>query len=142
MTNNIPQNLSPESYGKLYVVATPIGNLNDFSVRAQKTLKDVSWIACEDTRHCKPLLQHYTIFTPCVSLHNYNELQQVNKLIKQLQNGESGVIVSDAGTPLISDPGFHLVEAAHEHGIQVIPIPGSCAVVTALSALAIGKGSF
>lgn len=128
--------------GKLYVVATPIGNLEDFSVRGQTTLSKVSWIACEDTRHSKKLLSSFGISTPCHSLHQFNEKKQLDKFIQRLLQGESGAVISDAGTPVISDPGFHLVQAAHEHHIDVITIPGPCALVTALSGLAIQEGPF
>lgn len=134
--------MSPNTYGKLYVVATPIGNLNDFSARAQTTLQNVSWIACEDTRHCQPLLKHYTINTRCVSLHNFNEKKQMQKLINLLKQGEDGALISDAGTPLINDPGFHLVAASFEEGIQVVTVPGPCAAVAAVSSLAITQGPF
>lgn len=134
--------MSYEPLGKLYVVATPIGNLEDFTARAQKTLQKVSWIACEDTRHCKPLLNHYAINTHCLSLHNFNEKKKVERLISELKSGQSGALISDAGTPVISDPGYHLVSLAHEAGVQVIPIPGANAAVSALSALAIQEGPF
>ncbi len=119
--------------GCLYVVATPIGNLADFSFRAIEILQQCDLIVCEDTRHSKHLLQNYDIQTPTRSLHTHNEDQIAGQLIKQLQDGEQLAIISDAGTPLISDPGFPLVQQAHAAGIQVIPIPGASAVISLLS---------
>lgn len=119
--------------GTLYVVATPIGNLEDLSSRACKVLASVDRIAAEDTRHSRPLLKHFGIRKPMVSLHEHNEHEQSGKLIEKLCEGESIALISDAGTPLISDPGYHLIHAAHQNGIQVLPIPGSCALVAALS---------
>lgn len=119
--------------GTLYIVATPIGNLGDMSPRAIETLKSVTLIAAEDTRHSKPLLQHFGINTATCAYHEHNEAQQTRKLIEKLQNDESIALISDAGTPLINDPGFYLVAEALQHAISVIPIPGPSAVVTALS---------
>lgn len=121
-------------FGHLYVVATPIGNLADVSSRALDTLKTVGLIAAEDTRHTSRLLQHYQITTPMVSLNAHNEGNKVQLLIDKLLYGAHIAIVSDAGTPLISDPGFPLVRACYQHGITVIPIPGPCAAIAALSA--------
>lgn len=120
-------------YGKLYVVATPIGNLADFSFRGVEILKQVDLIAAEDTRHVKLLLQHYGITNRVISLHQHNEDQAVNGLIQKLQAGQSIALVSDAGTPLISDPGLPLVKQAKAENIDVVPIPGACALITALS---------
>ena len=119
--------------GTLYVVATPIGNLEDISYRAVTILKAVDLIAAEDTRHSAKLLNHFTINTPKLSLHEYNEIERTEHLIAQLQKGQSIALISDAGTPLISDPGYRLVSAAHAVGIRVVPIPGACAATAALS---------
>ena len=119
--------------GRLYVVATPIGNLGDFSPRARATLENCSLIAAEDTRHTGTLLKTFGISTPLVSLHEHNEAERVPALILRLQGGESIALVSDAGTPAISDPGFDLVRAAAAAGIAVVAIPGPCAAVAALS---------
>lgn len=119
---------------KLYVVATPIGNLDDISHRAIKTLSQVSWIAAEDTRLSKALLVALNISTPLISYHEHNEKTRSDELIARLQAGESGALISDAGTPLISDPGYLLVAKAHEAHIPVVPIPGPCAAIAALCA--------
>tara|TARA_B100000787_G_scaffold110083_1_gene81936 strand:+ start:335 stop:1207 length:873 start_codon:yes stop_codon:yes gene_type:complete len=126
----------------LYVVATPIGNLADMSVRAIEVLKDVDVIAAEDTRHSGHLLQHYSIMTPTVSLHEHNEKQRSELLLSRLQRGESVALISDAGTPLISDPGYRLVSLVREHGINVVPVPGCCALVAALSASGLASDRF
>jgi 16S rRNA (cytidine1402-2'-O)-methyltransferase len=120
--------------GILYIVATPIGNLGDFSFRAVEVLKKADLIACEDTRHSRPLLDHYGIARPLAALHEHNEDAAASRLLERLLKGETVAIVSDAGTPLISDPGFPLVKLAREAGIPVTPIPGPCAFVAALSA--------
>jgi len=119
--------------GTLYIVATPIGNLADITYRAVAILGAVQLIAAEDTRHSARLLQHYTINTPCIALHEHNERDQAVKLVKQLENGASIALISDAGTPLISDPGFHLVRTARERSLRVVPVPGSSAILAALS---------
>ena len=119
--------------GTLYIVATPIGNLGDMSPRAVEILKSVAIIAAEDTRHSKPLLQHFGIKTDTCAYHEHNEDKQTGALIETLQNNESVALISDAGTPLINDPGFRLVAAALENGITVTPVPGPSAVITALS---------
>ncbi|TVQ69322.1 MAG: 16S rRNA (cytidine(1402)-2'-O)-methyltransferase [Chromatiaceae bacterium] len=119
--------------GVLHVVATPIGNLGDLSPRAVQVLAGVDLIAAEDTRHTAGLLTHYGVQTPRVSLHEHNEDRQVPALIQRLRQGESLALVSDAGTPLISDPGFRLVAAARAAGIRVVPIPGPAALIAALS---------
>ncbi len=118
--------------GVLYVVATPIGNLADITYRAVTILGAVQLIAAEDTRHSARLLHHYGINTPCMPLHEYNEREQAEKLIERLEQGASIALISDAGTPLISDPGFCLVSMAHEHGLQVVPVPGPSAILAAL----------
>jgi len=120
--------------GILYVVATPIGNLEDVTLRALRILREVSLIAAEDTRHTSKLLQHYSISTPTTSLHEHNEQAKAPRLIERLAAGESVALVSDAGTPAISDPGARLVSAAHAAGIRVTPVPGASAVTAAVSA--------
>ena len=122
-----------ERPGVLYVVATPIGNLDDISPRALKVLADADLVAAEDTRHSGALLAHFGIRTRLVSLHEHNEAQRAAWLLEQLQAGADVALVSDAGTPLISDPGFDLVRAARRAGIAVSPIPGASALVAALS---------
>ena len=119
--------------GKLYVVATPIGNLADFSYRAVEILKKVDLIAAEDTRHVKMLLQHYAISNKLVSLHQHNEEKAAPGLIDKIKKGLSVALVSDAGTPLLSDPGMPLVKLAKHEGVEVSPIPGACALIAALS---------
>ncbi len=131
-----------QEMGKLYVVATPIGNLTDLSQRAQDILSQVTWIAAEDTRHSLGLLQSLGIATPLISYHEHNERDRSLELIARLQGGESGALISDAGTPLISDPGYHVVQKAHEAGIQVVPIPGACAAIAALSASGLPSAKF
>lgn len=120
--------------GKLYVVATPIGNLGDFSFRGVETLKQVDLIAAEDTRHVRMLLSHYGIHKPLVSLHQHNEDHASQGLIDKMLAGQSIALVSDAGTPLLSDPGMPLVKLAKQQGVEVSPIPGACALIAALSA--------
>jgi 16S rRNA (cytidine1402-2'-O)-methyltransferase len=119
--------------GRLYVVATPIGNLGDLSVRARDTLQASHLIAAEDTRHTGALLKHFGIQTPLVSLHEHNELERAPELISRMQDGAAISLVSDAGTPGISDPGFDLVRAAAAAGLEIIAIPGPCAALAALS---------
>ncbi|MGZ8185285.1 MAG: 16S rRNA (cytidine(1402)-2'-O)-methyltransferase [Methylobacter sp.] len=120
--------------GKLYVVATPIGNLADISFRAVDILKQVDLIAAEDTRHVKMLLQHYGISNKLVALHQHNEDKASSILLGKLRAGHSIALVSDAGTPLLSDPGMPLVKMVKDAGLDVVPIPGACALVAALSA--------
>src|SRR6186713_2998581 len=120
--------------GTLYVVATPIGNLEDVTLRALRILREVALIAAEDTRRTARLLQHYSISTPTTSLHEHNERTRTPELIARLRQGESVAVVSDAGTPLISDPGGMLVAAAHDAGIRVEPVPGASAAMAAVSA--------
>jgi len=119
--------------GKLYVVATPIGNLADISNRALETLASVDLIAAEDTRHSRTLLQHFGINTAMMSLHEHNEASKTEQIIRQLEAGSSVALISDAGTPLISDPGFRLVLAVHEAGMKPVPVPGPSAISTMLS---------
>jgi 16S rRNA (cytidine1402-2'-O)-methyltransferase len=123
-----------DRHGRLYIVATPIGNLADFSDRAVNTLRNVDIIAAEDTRHVKTLLQHYAITTRVISLHQHNEAHIAPQLIEKIQQGLFIALVSDAGTPLLSDPGMPLVKLAQEHNINISPIPGACALIAALSA--------
>jgi 16S rRNA (cytidine1402-2'-O)-methyltransferase len=119
--------------GTLYVVATPIGNLEDVTLRALRILREVSVIAAEDTRRTSRLLQQYSISTPTTSLHEHNERSKTPNLVQRLQQGESVALVSDAGTPVVSDPGARLIAAAHAAGLRVEPIPGPSAVMAALS---------
>ena len=126
----------------LYIVATPIGNLADLSPRAIEVLQTVDVIAAEDTRHSGHLLQHYAIKTPTVSLHEHNEQQRSEVLLSRLQQGEAVALISDAGTPLISDPGYRLVSLVREHNIKVVPVPGSCALIAALSASGLPSDKF
>lgn len=128
--------------GCLYLVATPIGNLGDITLRAIDVLRGVDLIAAEDTRHSKKLLNHYDITTPTLSLHNYNEAARTAQLIKRLQQGADIALIADAGTPLISDPGYRLVAQAHQHGIKVIPIPGACAAIAGLVASGLPTDQF
>lgn len=120
--------------GSLYVVSTPIGNLDDITVRALHTLKSVGLIAAEDTRRTGLLLRHFGIATPTTSLHAHNESEKVPALVRKLSDGVDIALVSDAGTPLVADPGQRLVESAKDQGIRVIPIPGASAVLAALAA--------
>ncbi len=128
--------------GTLYVVATPIGNLADFSRRAEQILRQVDLIAAEDTRHIKMLLQHYGISTPVISLHQHNEEKQAPRLIQMLQQGQTIALVSDAGTPLLSDPGMPLVKLARENNLTVSPVPGACALIAALSVAGLPMNRF
>lgn len=130
------------SPGLLYIVATPIGNLGDMSPRAVATLKNVDVIAAEDTRHSLPLLKQFGVATPLAALHEHNEREAVPKLIARLQQGGTVALISDAGTPLLSDPGYHLTRAAHEAGVRVVPIPGPSALSAALSASGLSAGQF
>ena len=126
----------------LYVVATPIGNLADISQRALHILRGVDLVAAEDTRHSSRLLDHYGVGTSMISLHEHNEQQRSAELIERLQQGVSIALISDAGTPLISDPGYLLVSQVRQAGFRVIPIPGACAVITALSAAGLATDHF
>ncbi len=128
--------------GTLFVVATPIGNLEDMTFRAVRTLKEASLIACEDTRQTRKLLEHYSIATRMVSYHDHNERERTAELIAALEAGDSVALVSDAGTPLISDPGFRLVQTAVERGITVTPVPGASAALAALSAAGLESDAF
>lgn len=128
--------------GKLYIVATPIGNMDDITIRAVKTLENADIIAAEDTRHTARLLSYHNISTRLISCHEHNEAQKSDELVKRLENGDSAALVSDAGTPLVSDPGYRLIQAALEKDIQVIPIPGASAAIAALSASGLPTDSF
>lgn len=127
---------------QLFVVATPIGHLDDISYRAIEVLKSVSLIAAEDTRTSMQLLKHFNISTPLTACHDHNESNKIDQLIQRLLNGENMALISDAGTPLISDPGFKFVRAAQEHNIRVIPVPGACAAIAALSAVGLPSDRF
>lgn len=128
--------------GTLYVVATPIGNLQDLSPRAQAVLREVTLIVAEDTRHSRHLLTHFGITTPLQSLHEHNEHQITPVLLQRLQTGDNLALISDAGTPLISDPGHYLLEMAHSQSITVVPIPGPSAIVSALSVAGFAANRF
>jgi len=130
------------SGGKLFVVATPIGNLDDLTPRARATLAQADLIAAEDTRHSAALLRHHGIATRCIALHEHNEREASAELVRQLQAGKSIALISDAGTPLISDPGYRFVRAAREAGVTVSPIPGACAAIAALSAAGLPSDRF
>ncbi len=122
-----------KKHGTLYVVATPIGNLQDVTLRALTILKQVERIAAEDTRHAAILLNHFGIHKPILSLHDFNEQARVEAILSHIEQGESIALISDAGTPLISDPGYHLTRAARARSIAVVPVPGACAAIAALS---------
>lgn len=126
----------------LYVVATPIGNLEDMTPRALRVLESVALIAAEDTRHSGRLLSHFNIKTPMIAVHDHNERQQQQKIIEKLQQGNDIALISDAGTPLISDPGFILVREVRAAGFKVTPLPGCCAFVTALSGAGVPSDRF
>ena len=128
--------------GSLYIVATPIGNLGDITQRAIDILKKVDLIAAEDSRRSRVLLDYFAISNNVVSYHEHNEEKQTSQLIEFLKNGKSIALISDAGTPLVSDPGYRLVSSAHDEGITVIPIPGSSAVVTGLSVSGLSCNKF
>src|SRR5436190_7493779 len=128
--------------GTLYIVATPIGNLEDISARALRVLREVDLIACEDTRHTRKLLTHFGIETNCVSYHEHNERERTEELCELLAAGRNIALVSDAGTPLISDPGFRIVAAAIERKFPVVPIPGAAALIAALAASGLATDRF
>jgi len=127
---------------QLFVVATPIGHLDDMTFRAIEVLKQVKLIAAEDTRQSIQLLKHFNINTPLTACHDHNESHKIDQLLETLKSGESIALISDAGTPLISDPGFKLVRAAQEHHIRVTPVPGACAAIAALSAVGLPSDRF
>jgi len=130
------------SLGRLYIVATPIGNLEDISERVIKTLQQVDIIYAEDTRHSKKLLHYFSIDTSMKPLHEHNEKQQIDQILQWLQQGKHLAIISDAGTPLISDPGFPIVNAVQQAGLTVSPVPGACAAIAALSASGLSSDKF
>lgn len=128
--------------GTLYIVPTPIGNLGDMTVRAIETLKMVDTILCEDTRHSRPLLQHFGIEKPLLAYHEHNERDSLAKITELLAQGKNLALISDAGTPLISDPGFVLVRELRAHGYEVVALPGACALIAALSASGLPTDKF
>lgn len=128
--------------GTLYVVATPIGNLEDISARALRVLGEVALIAAEDTRHSARLMSHFGIATPLAACHEHNERDEGGRFLERLQAGDDIALISDAGTPLISDPGYHLVRRARAAGIRVVPVPGACALIAALSAAGLPSDRF
>ena len=128
--------------GELSIVATPIGNLEDITLRALRVLREADWIACEDTRQTRKLLDHYGIKRPVVSYHEHNEAERAQELVAKLRAGQKGALVSDAGTPLVADPGYRLVEAAIAAGIKVVPIPGPSAALGALMAAGLPTDAF
>lgn len=130
------------SQGSLFIVPTPIGNLGDITQRALDVLQSVDLIAAEDTRHTGLLLQHFAINARLFALHDHNEQQKAQTLLAKLQNGENVALVSDAGTPLINDPGYHLVRTCREAGVRVVPLPGPCAAIAALSAAGLPSDRF
>jgi 16S rRNA (cytidine1402-2'-O)-methyltransferase len=142
MPLNCPDDRQYVLPGHLYIVATPIGNLDDITLRALSVLKQVDLLAAEDTRHTKNLLQAYGISRQLISCHEYNEAERANTLVNQMKSGVSVALVSNAGTPTISDPGFRLVRAATENDIPVVPIPGACAVIAALCASGLPTDAF
>jgi len=128
--------------GALFIVATPIGNLEDITYRAVRVLREVSLIACEDTRHTRTLLEHYGIEKPAISYHDHNETERAPELVSRMIAGETVALVTDAGTPLLSDPGYRLVKAAILNGIPVTPIPGPSAALAALAASGLPTDAF
>ncbi len=132
----------PAERGTLYLVGTPIGNLEDITLRALQTLKDVDLIACEDTRHTANLLNHYGIEKPTLSYHEHNELTRAAEVVVHLERGDNVAVVSDAGMPGVSDPGYRLVALAIRHHIRVVPIPGASAFLSALVASGLPTDSF
>ena len=128
--------------GTLYVVATPIGNLGDLSPRAVDALRGAAAICAEDTRHSRPLLAHHGVERPLIALHEHNESDIADKLVTRMLAGESLALISDAGTPLVSDPGYRLVRAARAAGIRVSPLPGACAAIAALSVAGLASDRF
>lgn len=134
--------MAADNTGRLWVVATPIGNLDDLSPRAQETLRRAALIAAEDTRHSAPLLARYGVSTRLVALHEHNERDEAERLVARLQAGDDIALISDAGTPLVSDPGFRLVRAARAAGIVVSPVPGACAAIAALSVAGLPSDRF
>lgn len=144
MTNSASTSTSSplSATGVLYVVATPIGNLADMVPRAVEALQTVAFIAAEDTRHSSRLLAHFDIKTPAIAYHDHSDDQRTEHILQRLLSGEHVALISDAGTPLVSDPGYRLVREARQSGIQVIPIPGACAMIAALSAAGLPSDRF
>ncbi|HAS6348231.1 16S rRNA (cytidine(1402)-2'-O)-methyltransferase [Vibrio sp. IRLE0018] len=136
------KNNLPAEGATLYIVPTPIGNLGDITQRAIEILSSVDMIAAEDTRHTGKLLSHFNISTKTFALHDHNEQQKAQVLVDKLLSGQNIALVSDAGTPLISDPGYHLVTQCRQAGVKVVPLPGACAVITALSASGLPSDRF
>ncbi len=128
--------------GKLYIIATPIGNLEDITLRALRLLRECAVIACEDTRQTRKLLEHFGIATPMISYHDHNEAERAAELVSRMQTGANIALVSDAGTPLVSDPGYRLVRGAIKAAIPVIPVPGASAALGALSAAGLPSDAF
>ena len=128
--------------GKLYIVATPIGNLDDITLRAINTLKQVDIIIAEDTRHSLKLLNHLEITKPLISYHRHNEEEKTNMILNKIKEGNNIALISDAGTPVISDPGEFIVKEALERNIEVVPIPGACAIITALMTAGVNTRNF
>ena len=128
--------------GTLYIVATPIGNLDDITLRALRVLREADLIACEDTRYSARLLAHYGITTPRESYHDHNERERTPRFLERLHRGQNIALISDSGTPLISDPGYALVSACRNEGIPVVPIPGPSAVIAALAGCGLPMGRF
>lgn len=139
---NGKRKMTNDPRGTLYLVATPIGNLADITHRALDVLRNVSLIACEDTRHTRKLLQHYGLSTKTISYHEHNEQQRARELVELLQNGNDVAVVSDAGTPSISDPGYRLVRAAIDNDVPVVPVPGPSALISALIAAGLPTDEF
>lgn len=131
-----------QDFPALYVVPTPLGNLGDMTQRAIEVLRQVSWVAAEDTRHTAPLLKHYGCSARLLPAHEHNEEAAAQQIIARLNNGESVALVSDAGTPAVSDPGARLVARVREAGFKVVPLPGACAAITALSASGLAESHF
>ncbi|MGM8228708.1 16S rRNA (cytidine(1402)-2'-O)-methyltransferase [Cellvibrio sp. ARAG 10.3] len=144
MTNSASTSTSSplSATGVLYVVATPIGNLADMVPRAVEALQTVALIAAEDTRHSSRLLAHFDIKTPAIAYHDHSDDQRTEHILQRLLSGEHVALISDAGTPLVSDPGYRLVREARQAGIQVVPIPGACAMIAALSAAGLPSDRF
>ena len=137
MTSDVQQN-----EGTLYIVPTPIGNLEDITLRSLRILKEVDLIAAEDTRHTKRLLNHFDINTPLISYYREKEVERSKEILRRLREGQNIALVSDAGTPCISDPGAIVVKLLHENGLNVVPLPGPSALTTALSSSGITSSGF
>lgn len=133
---------SPDSAGALYIVSTPIGNLGDMTYRAVEVLRSVALIVAEDTRHSRTLLSHYEIGTPAIAYHEHNEARETPRLVRRMLAGESVALISDAGTPLLSDPGARLVRAAGDAGVNVVPVPGASALLAAVVASGVPADQF